>query len=224
MEHIMQAADVGHTMQEWEIYRQWNENLFVEMYTAYQVGRDQVDPSAGWYEGELWFFDNWVIPLARNLKACGVLADVVSDSLLKQAQSNRNQWELEGQRICNEMLSRIEVHQTLCRSSSKCSLSQATTICTSESCNSSSASILASQMVTEAESLSKVMSRYERKYEAVLGNLIALAYKGRPCPMDIEKQDLSHVHQHFKKQDWYRFHSDDEQRNKRLSVPNNFCI
>ena len=201
IEHIMQASDVAHTMQNWEIYRQWNECLFREMYDAYQDGRDSKDPSVGWYEGELWFFDNWVIPLARNLKQCGVM-DIVSDQLLEQAHSNRKRWQLEGKEICEEMFAGIKASQLLGRTSWRSSLSQSMT---SESCS----SFLASQMVTEAESLSKVMSRYERKYETVLGNLIALAYKGKECPMDLEIQELADVHMHFKRQEWYRSHIHD---------------
>jgi hypothetical protein len=42
------------------------------MYSAYQVGRVAIDPSTFWYKGELDFFDNYVIPLARKLKECNV--------------------------------------------------------------------------------------------------------------------------------------------------------
>ena len=71
-EQIMQASDVSHTMQHWHIYQKWNERLFAEMLTAYQNGRMGNDPSKGWYQGELGFFDNYVIPLAKKLKECGV--------------------------------------------------------------------------------------------------------------------------------------------------------
>ena len=59
-------------MQHWHVYTKWNEKLFMEMYQAYLTGRAEKDPSAGWYKGELWFFDCYVIPLARKLKECGV--------------------------------------------------------------------------------------------------------------------------------------------------------
>jgi class 3 adenylate cyclase len=55
IEHIIQAADVAHTMQHWKVYVKWNECLFREMYLAYQTGRCDKDPSEGWYNGELWF-------------------------------------------------------------------------------------------------------------------------------------------------------------------------
>jgi hypothetical protein len=72
IEHIIQASDVAHTMQHWHIYRKWNERLFEEMYEAYQCGRMAKNPADFWYHGELAFFDNYVIPLARKLQECNV--------------------------------------------------------------------------------------------------------------------------------------------------------
>ena len=34
IEHLIQASDVSHTMQHWQVYRKWNARLFMEMYTA----------------------------------------------------------------------------------------------------------------------------------------------------------------------------------------------
>ena len=59
IEHIIQAADVSHAMQHWQVYVKWNERLFQEMYRAFESGRSEKDPSEGWYEGEIWFFDNY---------------------------------------------------------------------------------------------------------------------------------------------------------------------
>jgi 3'5'-cyclic nucleotide phosphodiesterase len=84
IEHIIQASDVSHTMQHWHIYLKWNKNLFHEMYLAYQDGRMGTEPSTFWYQGELSFFDNYVIPLARKLKECQVFG-VSSDEYLNYA-------------------------------------------------------------------------------------------------------------------------------------------
>ena len=56
-----QSIDVAHTMQHWQVYTRWNERLFQEMYLAYKTGRSEKDPSEGWANGELWFFDNYVM-------------------------------------------------------------------------------------------------------------------------------------------------------------------
>lgn len=103
IEHLIQASDVSHTMQHWEVYRKWNERLFFEMYLAYQSGRTDKDPSEGWYQGELWFFDNYVIPLAKKLKECGVFG-VSSDECLNYAMENRRIWADRGQQVVEEML------------------------------------------------------------------------------------------------------------------------
>ena len=72
IEHLIQASDVAHTMQHWIQYRKWNECLFLEMLHAYNSGRALKHPKDFWYQGELGFFDFYVIPLAKKLKDCGV--------------------------------------------------------------------------------------------------------------------------------------------------------
>jgi hypothetical protein len=95
VEHVMQIADVMHTMQHFHIYLRWNERLFEEMYAAYESGRSTKDPSADWYEGEIWFFDNCVIPLAQRIKDSGVFG-VQGDDCLRNAISNKKEWALRG--------------------------------------------------------------------------------------------------------------------------------
>ena len=88
---IIQASDVSHTMQHWHIYRKWNKRLFTEMYVAFRQGRMAKDPSTFWYKGEIGFFDNYIIPLAKKLKECNVFG-VSSDECLNYAIQNRNEW------------------------------------------------------------------------------------------------------------------------------------
>eukprot|EP00536_Pseudo-nitzschia_multiseries_P000747 jgi/Psemu1/249906/estExt_Genewise1Plus.C_90109 len=109
IEYIIQASDVAHTMQHWHVYQKWNKCLFHEMYTAYQNGRSDKDPSDGWYEGELWFFDNYVIPLATKLRECEVFG-VSCDEFLDFANENRKEWSLKGRGIVAEMLNKIRGH------------------------------------------------------------------------------------------------------------------
>jgi hypothetical protein len=52
------------------------------MYAAYESGRSDKNPAEGWYKGELWFFDNYVIPLAKKLEECNVFG-VSSDGTLQ---------------------------------------------------------------------------------------------------------------------------------------------
>jgi hypothetical protein len=105
MEHIIQASDVSHTMQHWHVYQKWNKHLFMEMYEAYQAGRMGADPSKFWYQGELGFFDNYIIPLAKKLKECNVFG-VSSDEYLNYAIRNRAEWEERGMEITDEYVSK----------------------------------------------------------------------------------------------------------------------
>jgi len=107
IEHLIQASDVAHTMQHWHIYRKWNERFFMECYAAYRNGRAEKDPSENWYQGEIGFFDFYIIPLAKKLKDCGVFG-VSSDEYLKYAVSNRNEWESRGKEIVACMLARVK--------------------------------------------------------------------------------------------------------------------
>jgi hypothetical protein len=103
IEHIIQAADVSHTMQHWHVYQKWNELLFSEMYSAFKAGRGgDKNPADGWYNGELWFFDNYVIPLAKKLKDCGVFG-VTSAECLDYALENRREWEKKGKDVVESM-------------------------------------------------------------------------------------------------------------------------
>jgi class 3 adenylate cyclase len=95
IEHLLQASDVSHTMQHWQVFIEWNEKLFHELYRAYKEGRSDKDPSEFWYEGEIGFFDFYIIPLAMKLKTCGVFG-VSSDEYLNYAKNNRSEWERTG--------------------------------------------------------------------------------------------------------------------------------
>ena len=106
IEHIIQASDVAHTMQHWHVYRKWNERLFTELYFAFRADRMGMDPSVFWYKGELSFFDNYIIPLAKKLKECNVFG-VSSDEYLNYALQNRAEWEQCGEEIVEEMMSQL---------------------------------------------------------------------------------------------------------------------
>jgi hypothetical protein len=106
IEHLIQASDVAHTMQHWHIYRKWNELLFAEMYKAYKTGRSDRDPAEFWYQGEIGFFDYYIIPLAKKLRDCGVFG-VSSDEYLNYAEKNRSEWEQRGEEIVELMVEKV---------------------------------------------------------------------------------------------------------------------
>jgi hypothetical protein len=94
-------------MQHWHIYRKWNERFFMECYKAYKDGRAESDPSESWYNGEIGFFDFYIIPLAKKLKNCGVFG-VSSDEYLNYAVKNRQEWEQRGQDVVAEMIEKVK--------------------------------------------------------------------------------------------------------------------
>ena len=102
LEHLIQASDVAHTMQHFQIYQKWNGRLFQELYRAYKQGRGGTkDPSEFWYQGELGFLEHYIIPLAKKLKECGVFG-VSSDEYLNYATRNKLEWLARGQQIVEE--------------------------------------------------------------------------------------------------------------------------
>ena len=109
IEHLIQASDVAHTMQHWHVYRKWNQRFFFECFQGYLDGRTSTDPSDGWYEGELGFFDHYIIPLAKKLKECGVFG-VSSDEFLQYATSNRAEWEEKGQDLVDQYVAAYKAH------------------------------------------------------------------------------------------------------------------
>lgn len=103
IEHLIQASDVSHTMQHWHVYQKWNQRFFFECYQGYLDGRSDIDPTDGWYKGELGFFDFYIIPLAKKLKECGVFG-VSSDEFLNYAISNRAEWEEKGEELVEQYI------------------------------------------------------------------------------------------------------------------------
>eukprot|EP00934_Nitzschia_sp_Nitz4_P003606 Nitzschia sp. Nitz4//scaffold172_size47551//36784//40556//NITZ4_007147-RA/size47551-augustus-gene-0.40-mRNA-1//1//CDS//3329538768//3596//frame0 len=102
MESLLQASDISHTMQHWNVYLKWNKRLFAEMHKAYENGRAAKSPSEFWYQGELAFFDHCVLPLAKRIKDCGMFG-VSSEEYLNYATKNREEWERRGKEVVAEM-------------------------------------------------------------------------------------------------------------------------
>eukprot|EP00934_Nitzschia_sp_Nitz4_P006921 Nitzschia sp. Nitz4//scaffold47_size129522//97083//100216//NITZ4_003565-RA/size129522-processed-gene-0.173-mRNA-1//-1//CDS//3329552842//6911//frame0 len=88
LEHLMQASDVFHTMQPWIVYEKWSGKDFQEKYNAFCHGRSDDDPRGTWYSNEMEMFDNYIIPLAMQLKDCDAFV-VSSDEYLIYALKNR---------------------------------------------------------------------------------------------------------------------------------------
>jgi hypothetical protein len=101
LEQLVQAADVGHTMQSWDVFKKWNEKLYYELWAA-KVNRRGPDCLGQWFEGQISFFDKYIFPLAQRLKQCKVFGSL---GLLfyDNACLNRERWIDEGQDLCRQM-------------------------------------------------------------------------------------------------------------------------
>jgi hypothetical protein len=95
IEHMMQASDVVHTMQNFVNFRKWNERLYEEKYVEYLTGRAGQHPLDYWYNGELSFFDYYIIPLANRLREFHAFGDD-ADGYVHNATQNRAEWSAHG--------------------------------------------------------------------------------------------------------------------------------
>lgn len=86
-----------------DVYRKWNQCLFEELYVAYLNGRMEKDPAEFWADGEIGFFDFYIIPLTKKLKECGVFG-VSSDEYLNYALKNREEWKARGHEVVANMV------------------------------------------------------------------------------------------------------------------------
>jgi hypothetical protein len=103
LEHLIQAADVAHTMDNFDAYREWNACLFAEMSRAYEDGRAKANPADNWYKGEIGFLDFYIIPLAKKLGDSGIFGSSGNQFLLN-AQNNRREWDKNGRLIVADLV------------------------------------------------------------------------------------------------------------------------
>ncbi len=105
VEQLIQAADIAHNMQSWEIFLKWNIKLYNELWAA-KLARRGPDVSANWFKGQIGFFDFYIIPLAKRLEQCGIFGSLGS-LFLYNTNQNRRRWIEEGEERCGEMHSAI---------------------------------------------------------------------------------------------------------------------
>ena len=98
LECLMQSSDIFHTMQNWHVFLKWTEREFEEENKAYKEGRIKENPVDTMYKNNLRFLDNYVIPLAMQLKDIDAFV-VNSDEYLNFALKNRQGWSSSGQEI-----------------------------------------------------------------------------------------------------------------------------
>lgn len=95
LEHIVECADMVHTMMDWDDFRKWSGLLFVEVFRAHQQGKIG-NPSKSWYKGELFLFDSIAVPLVEKLARTNSFVDGTILEYANLAIMNRNKWEETG--------------------------------------------------------------------------------------------------------------------------------
>jgi hypothetical protein len=103
---IMNVADVAHTMQNFSTFLKWNQQLYIELFNAYHEGRISNDPTKGWYQNQINFFVNYIIPLAKRMDKCRICG-CKSPIFLYFAMENKRKWMEEGQAITAEMVEKV---------------------------------------------------------------------------------------------------------------------
>lgn len=101
LEQIMQMSDVAHCTQSYNTFSKWNRMLYDELYLAHVTDRGP-DILGNWYNGQIGFFDHYVIPLAERLDSSGIFGSK-GKTFLEGAKSNRERWVAEGEGACEAM-------------------------------------------------------------------------------------------------------------------------
>lgn len=99
-EHIMLVSDIAHLMQCWNNFVKWNFRLYKEIKSCHDRGLCD-DPTNGWYDGQIWFLVNYVIPLATRFKT--YFTSSFGHDLVKQAERNLHQWKIHGGQASKRM-------------------------------------------------------------------------------------------------------------------------
>mmetsp|Transcript_13328 Transcript_13328/g.28181 ORF Transcript_13328/g.28181 Transcript_13328/m.28181 type:complete len:607 (+) Transcript_13328:776-2596(+) len=107
LDAIMNAADVAHTMQSFQVFVKWNRRLFKELYCAHLADRVKFDPSQNWYENQIGFFSHYILPLTQKLKQSGVFGS--TGTVFEYfALENKRRWELEGEDISEVLIREVK--------------------------------------------------------------------------------------------------------------------
>lgn len=103
LETMMNAADVAHTMQSFQVFVKWNKRLFKEFYVAHLSNRLSFNPSENWYENQIGFFSHYIIPLSQKMKTCGVFG-TTGNVFEYFAMENKKRWIEVGEDVSLEII------------------------------------------------------------------------------------------------------------------------
>lgn len=94
-EVMLRAADVAHSLQNWDVMTSWSSKLFKELLDAHKAGRGH-DPGPGWFDNQIKIMESYLLPLAQQLNDMGVFGDVIGPAFAQTVEYNRDRWLLDG--------------------------------------------------------------------------------------------------------------------------------
>jgi hypothetical protein len=105
---LVQAADVAHTMQPFEMFIRWNYRLYKEQQALHASYLLPTNPSDNWPTSNIGFFDFYVEPLAARL--CHLSSSDLDElsMLSKYTKQNRDRWSKYGEQITELMVRGVE--------------------------------------------------------------------------------------------------------------------
>ncbi|KAL9184127.1 hypothetical protein ACHAXT_002213 [Thalassiosira profunda] len=103
-EHLLLLSDVGHLMQGWENFVKWNFRLFKEINDSFEKGLCD-DPRGGWYQGQIGFIENYILPLAKR---SGIYFESFGEELVENVVVNKEIWTKHGGEATEIMIAAVE--------------------------------------------------------------------------------------------------------------------
>ena len=98
VEMLMQACDISHATQPWGVYQKFNSKLYGERTAAFRNGRGNKHPKDYWFEGELAYFNDVVIPVATCLSQQDSF-EKPGKAMLHNAKENLREWRESGKEV-----------------------------------------------------------------------------------------------------------------------------
>lgn len=98
----MNTSDVAHNIQGWDNFLLWNHRLYDEMLHSFLEGKGD-DPAPSWFQGQISFFDGYIIPLAKKLQQSGAFA-ASGEMFLNCVLENRRRWVTEGEAVTRDFI------------------------------------------------------------------------------------------------------------------------
>jgi len=104
-EHLMLLSDISHLLQGWENFAKWNFRLYKELMVCFKNGQCD-DPRSGWYQGQIGFYDHYILSLAKRSKV--FFNETFADALVQNGLKNLELWIAHGKRATSIMINAEE--------------------------------------------------------------------------------------------------------------------